>query len=133
MTEADIVTQYNLFTDRVIVILQWWASVSFALIAIAHFSAKKLNLVLVLTLSILYVLLSIFVVGTLGRNLSLQVGLQEDLAAIQAIGELSHFGETMMSELSPLAGLSLLIGMLGLFIGALFYLFFSYRSARVRG
>jgi hypothetical protein len=132
MTEADIINQYNLITDRVYVILQWWASISFALVALSHFAAKKLSLALTLTVGALYVLLTCYVLGAFYRNATFLLSLQDDLSEIHATGAGSNIADAIVRPLNPLVGMSIGLSIVGLFFGSLGYLTFSYRKARAR-
>lgn len=60
MTEADIITQLSAAYDRTWTMVQWWASISFLVIAAAHFASHKLNLLLVSVITVLYISYSLW-------------------------------------------------------------------------
>lgn len=53
--EANILELIALANSQYFSLLQWWASISVGLVAIAHFASDRLNLFLLAALSVLYI------------------------------------------------------------------------------
>ena len=54
MTEYELLTLLRETQDGIAGLLQWWASISLALMVVGHFAGDKLRLPLVVSILILY-------------------------------------------------------------------------------
>jgi hypothetical protein len=111
--------------------LQWWASISFGLMALTRFSAKHLNLVIVWSLSILYFLFSVFTILNIAMLISTSMGLGEDLAALRDAGTLSSAGLknlTFTETWAPVNGFIIVLCGIATFSGTISYLVYAYRK-----
>ncbi|MEH6549346.1 MAG: hypothetical protein V7711_15595 [Pseudomonadales bacterium] len=61
MNEFDLVFAWSETTGHLWSMIQFWVSISFGLIVVAHIAAQKLNIVLVSTMILLYSFVSIFI------------------------------------------------------------------------
>ena len=61
MSEFEILDLMTKTEDQRFNLIQWWAGVTFGLIALSHFAGRKLNLFLVVLVVLLYVGFTLFV------------------------------------------------------------------------
>ncbi len=54
MTEAEILEQIALYTDRMWLLGQWYVAISLAVVTATHFAAKSLNLAILIAIISLY-------------------------------------------------------------------------------
>ena len=111
--------------------LQWWASISFGLMALTRFSAKHLNPVLVCALSLLYFLFTVFTSLNIAMLSATSIGYGEDLAALRDAGALSSAGlrhAAFTETWSPLNASIIILCGAGTFLGTLSYLIYAYRK-----
>lgn len=107
--------------------LQWWASVSFGLLALASFGRRHLSLVVTIGLSTLYVLFSIFSAINI---YAISVTIVTTVSELSALEGVSAVGETIVSSLrvrqvNALVGITCFFATFG---GTLIYLWYSYRK-----
>jgi len=133
MQEFQIVELIFSGLDQAWSSLEWWASVSFGLIALTHFAAKKLNLTIVIAVSVLYILFTIYS----GFNVAISTGKAtfyiQDMRALAESGAISSGGIGTMDQmrvLAPPAVMTMILCAAGTFLGTLAYLVFSYRRER---
>lgn len=132
MSEAEVLEQLFSIFDRYWTIVQWWASVSFGVIMIAHFAADKLKAFLLITVLVLYVLYSTWVYLLLVYNVDIAYGLFRDLDALSRAGALESFGAQAVLE-NPFVGYGTSLGMVALpatFLACIGYLLYAYIHAR---
>ncbi len=135
MTEFEIILLINENANRLWTIMQFWASVSFGLIIVAHIAVKKLHLAMVLVLSFLYIGFSLFALSMLKLISGVSDGYLMDLEVIVQSGkDLSHAGKILVSN-NVDGGTLLLITMtfLGTFLSSITFLWYSYFSKRNSG
>jgi hypothetical protein len=132
MTEFELVQTFNYAVEQAWSNLQWWASISVGLIALASIATRKLTLAMVVGISILYAIFTAYSV--------VNVGLMASDIAGGALGELSKLGEAdALSEVGlnlidwiqrreRLTFVLLLTCFSGFFIGTLAHLWWSYRG-----
>lgn len=131
MSEADILEQLFSLYDRYWVIVQWWASVSFALLLVAHFAADKLSSFLLASIITIYAIYTLWLYFLLDYNLAITFGLLDDLAALGAAGELTQGVREAMEHSSGMYGVWM--GMVALpvtFLACSGYLVHAYIHAR---
>ena len=128
MTEAELLVEYATRVDRVWDIIQWWASVTFAVLLAAHVGARSLNKPIVFIVLLLYTLFSTFIAQILWVNLLSQVAIREALA-IQ--NELSLVGSTILQNQSAALGISMFLTLTLTYLCTMFYVVYCYRKARI--
>lgn len=105
--------------------VQWWVSVTFGLIAVAHFAAARLNLFLVVLLATLYTAFTGWVVMYHFYNMDILYGYQDDLAALGS--EISR-GSIQINQ-SNRVGIGTNfqdIAVPLMYLGSIAYLFYAY-------
>lgn len=131
MTEAEIAYQTFLYGEAMANMLQWWAGVSFGLIAVSYFAAKRINLFFVIVLLSLYILFSIGLVNTVVGIQRWQAALMADFAALESR---SNFSEVFMSSTSGSPFQSVFaLAVLGTFLGCIAYVVYAYVHSRRKG
>ena len=133
MNEADILLQLSELYDRWWVILQWWVSVSFALLAISHFAADKLNVVLLAAVLVLYIAFTLWMRSLLDYNSEIMAAFRIDLGEMNAAGDaLSKGGNAFvvgyvgLERFFPAAN----IAKYGTFASVIIYLIYSWIQNR---
>ncbi|MFT4873293.1 hypothetical protein [Congregibacter sp.] len=97
MTEKEIVDLIFIIYDRYWTVLQWWASVSFGLILVAHFAVEKLKLTWIVGIIALYTTYSAWIWILLAYNISMVYGYGSDLLALSTTGPLSEGTKAVLS------------------------------------
>lgn len=125
MTESEIIENVFKIFDRYWSMIQWWASVSFGLIAVAHFAVEKLSRALVALLILLYVLFTAWVVDFYLFNVQILAGFRQDLSQL---GDSAHFGSRALLESSIIKGGLVLqdIAFVMTFFSAVGYLIYTF-------
>ena len=114
--------------------LQWWASISFGLIALSTFGRERLNLPITIFLTVLYSLFTVYTLGNGSLMIAQATGAVQDLAALRDSGEIGATGAlTLQRSENPMAGLDFGLIFFGCFIatyaGSVAYLWYSFRRA----
>ena len=106
--------------------LQWWASVSFGLLALASFGRKHLSLAVTIGLTTLYALFSVFCVLNI-RVIAASVAGSID--ALETLESVTYVGQRILDarNLQDINGLFALVCFLTTLCGTLAYLWHSYR------
>lgn len=132
MNEYETVYLFSEYINRTWAVMQFWASVSFGLIALAHFASKHLNILLTAIVSILYAAFSFYVMLILRVSGIVSNAFLADLRVLAAEPEsLSLGAQAILSSAPPAAQDAIIIAAyFGVFIGALSYLWISVFRAR---
>jgi hypothetical protein len=131
MSEDQILSQWYLLTERWHFLLQWWAGISFGVIAVAHFAANRLNRPIVSLILLVYVSQTANTVLFAIRQSDLTGGIAQELVILRESGELSAVGTAWLESQDPAwAPLTYLMATGGLFFGSIAYLI--YRSMKQR-
>ena len=126
MTEAELIYQLGESANRLWTLVQWWASISFGLVALAHFSIRKLSLALVGALLSLYVLFSLLL-AEINFGIAMQMNrIRETLGDLDAAGELSAVGQASIGPAPVLLPVTLLLT----FFGTITFVLYSYWKGR---
>jgi len=136
MSEFEILDLMTKTEDQRFNLIQWWAGVTFGLIALSHFAARKLNLFLVILVVLLYVGFTLFVGDLFFGNVTQAVLHRQDLAAMQALGApLSEVSRQIIAEEPQvLRGIGFYLAVIGAFFGSISYLVYAFvRSGRDGG
>ncbi|MFK8050409.1 MAG: hypothetical protein AB8B81_18445 [Halioglobus sp.] len=131
MSEADVLEQLFSLYDRYWVIVQWWASVSFGIIMIAHLASEKLSAFILLTILVLYTVYSLWLYFLLDYNMAITFGLIDELSSLADDGKLTAGGQEALGH--PSGRYGVLLGMFALpitFFACAGYLVFSFVHAR---
>lgn len=107
--------------------LQWWASVSFGLLALAGFGRKHLSLPVTIGLSALYLLFSVYSAINVYAMVMPIVATVSELSALGAVSDVgeSILGSVRVRQLNALVGALCFVATLA---GTLTYLWHSYRK-----
>ena len=132
MTEAEIINQMFLYGEATTVLLQWWVGISFGLIGVSYFAAKRINLFFVVVLLLLYVSFSIAVASFLANLLAWQEALASDLERLNSSSDISA---TLLLNLvqSPVTTWIFGAGVIGTFLGCISYVIFAFVQSRRKG
>lgn len=110
VTEADITYQISEILNRMWDLQQWWASVSFGVLAAAYFVGKKINGALLSILLLLYTIYSVYMWDLLSLNVKVLSAYVSDLQAISdsgvelSIGTQAHLIQPRLGRfLAPVA------------------------------
>ena len=89
-------------------LVQWWASISFGLLVVAHIASDCIGSYLAVLISLLYTLFTVGVGAMVQRNLGIALSVYEDLQVLQEGGvELTTTAEYMMSGQGSVISLTL--------------------------
>ena len=113
--------------------MQWWVSVSFGLLIIAHIAADKLNLFLLLITLALYIAFSTMVRGIAYYNFEVAHNYKEDLRALIKAGvEVTQVTQGTRFWLTPAGGNVpfMAIAAYGSFFSVMSYLVYSFWRTR---
>jgi hypothetical protein len=133
MSEAELYELWILTLNSMWSNLQWWGGISFGLLALVNFAGKKLALVPVIFLSVLYVAFSYYTVVNVVFLYSTLWGLGSELLRLQSIGELSSASVRIVPAAARLVSgqfIPLAVLGFGVFFGALVYLWATYFKTR---
>jgi len=135
MTEYEILTLITLTEDQRFNLIQWWAGVTFGLIALSHFAGHKLNLFLVTLVVLLYIGFSMFVGQLFFANVAQSELHRQDLAEMLALGrQLSAVSEDIVSaDRMVLQAIGFYLAVVGAFLGSICYVIYAYLRARADG
>lgn len=128
MTEFQILYLHSELVARLWTIVIWWASVSFGLLALAHFASEKLNLLSLIFLVILYVTVSVFVFNIQSIIFSTQATMFAELRSLNSAGKLSLIGQQAMQGTGKITYILHYSAQLGTFIGCIAYLVYSFKK-----
>ena len=113
--------------------LQWWASVSFGLMAAASFGRDRLNLPITLFLTALYSLFTVYTLANGSLMIAEASGAIQELSGLRDAGEIGAVGtRTLQAYENPMAGLNFNFVFFASFIatyaGSVGYLWYSFRN-----
>ena len=133
MSEAELLLASEAL-DRMWSLIQWWASISFGLLVIAHIAADRIGLYLAVLISMLYTGFSFAVLRIAGRNMGIAESVVGDLRALEAAGnDLTMTAQYWMQGAEPVTKIALPLIMVVTYIGVLGYFIYSYRSKQADG
>ncbi|MBT4518975.1 MAG: hypothetical protein HOC23_03130 [Halieaceae bacterium] len=131
MTEAELLSLLSEAIDRVWALLQWWASISFGLLLVAHLAGEKLNRFLVILLASLYCGFTGLIYGMVLKNSGAAEATYIDLEALAAANTpITATAQFLLQNQSQTLEFLLPMTMIGTFAGTLGYLFYCYRENR---
>lgn len=129
MTEAEIVYQLSEAANRSWSLLQWWVSISFGLLVVAHVASEKLNAFLLLMVITLYVSFSLLVGNIWRRYAGTVAAYKEDLQALVESGAEVARGTNYWIHHEGIKLLAAFV-LVFTFICVIAYLLYCYRESR---
>lgn len=128
VTEYEIVYLTSEYINRTWSVMQFWASVSFGLIALSHLGQRHLNFFATLIVSVLYLGFTLFVMNILRINGVVVSGFLNDLEALKGEDGSMGAGALAIMETAPgtLELAAIVTTFWGLFVGSLIFLWVSY-------
>lgn len=132
MSEYEILYLTNLTEDQRFNLLQWWAGVTFAVIAVSHFARKELNLFFVALIVLLYVGFSLFVAPLFFANMDQAARFRQDLQSLQESGAVLSAVSLDIISGGPnlIQATGFYIAGVGAFCGSISYVIYSYVKMR---
>ena len=132
MTEAELLMFASEAIDRLWSLLQWWASISFGLLLVAHIASSRIGAYLAVLVPLLYTCFSFGVVTMIRRNLGIVESVYKDLRVLQAADiELSITAEYMVQGSGIAGSLLIPLALLATYIGVVGYFIYSYRAEKL--
>ena len=125
MTEYEILYLLSETYDRVWALIQFWSSVSFGYMILAYVAAPRLNLLIVLVLSILYIAFSMQMFELLVTHNGFSLAYEESLSDLSKTVGLKNPAAIYAVEHDPNI-LGATVSLFGTFFAALLYLPYSY-------
>lgn len=132
MSEYELIYLASEYINRTWNLLQFWASVSFGLIAVSHIASRHLTWAMVSIVSLLYVSFSIFVMSMISLNEKVVDGFLMDLEVLLEAGTLSTRGAEAIISFDPnlVQRLAIMGASIGTCISTLFFLWYCFIRAR---
>ncbi|MDX1736412.1 MAG: hypothetical protein R3228_18690, partial [Halioglobus sp.] len=129
--EAELLYHLSECINRIWSLLQWWASISFGLLLVAHFASDRLNTYLVILLSLLYLGFTGVMLQIVGKNYGIAESVYADLERLlDENGALSSTAIYWLDNRTPSIEYLLPMTLGGTFLGVLGYLLYSYWRSR---
>jgi hypothetical protein len=135
MPDFQLFELMDIALDRAWSHLQWWGGISFGLIALTNFAAKKLNLIQVIVLAVLYTAFSWYSWLNLTLEVAVFGSFAQELEARALSGELSPGAVgalTAYTSTAPSAPLPLYVSTIGTYLATLAFLVSTYIKQRMR-
>ena len=129
MGEAAIIESFSYSFELAWSNLQWWASISFALIALATFGRERLNFLISISVSVLYSLFSVYTWQNSMAAVAIATGRTNQLFAMRDANELSPAGMGLIQWIEQWGRLNGGIGLacyVATYLGTLAYLWYAY-------
>ena len=132
MNEADITNQISEVLNRIWLMQQWWASVSFGVLIVAHVAGRKLGGLLIFVILFLYTVYSIYMWDLLGINAGIANGFVSDLENMSSSGAtLTGGGSAYITTMNQRLSYFLVpLALFGTYFSATGYLIYSYFKGR---
>lgn len=86
MTEAEVIFQIAEVANRLWMLLQWWASISFGVLIVAHIASNQLNLFLTVVILFLYSAYSVYMFDLVEYNNNIYFAFVADLQNMSDAG-----------------------------------------------
>jgi hypothetical protein len=135
LSEYEILDLANRAEDQVTAVLQWWGGISFGVLALGHFAARKLNGFLVTLIIMLYVGFSLMMFSRFSVNGQEYASYMRDLVALQETGNSLSPAMEQRIELSYpwYSRLAFPVVAVGTFLGSICYITYAYLRERKSG
>ena len=130
MTEAEVIFQISEVANRLWMLLQWWASISFGVLIVAHIASNQLNLFLTVVILFLYSAYSVYMFDLAEYNNSIYFAFGADLQNMSDAGiELTAGASANIVQ--PELGYSIgPVVFVGTYLSVNAYLIYSYIQGR---
>jgi hypothetical protein len=130
MPDLPLVAEYREALSSSVAQLQWWASVSFGLIALAHFGRKHLTLMVAICLSAAYSMFTLFAFVNTAFFGRIMAGTIIELSALRDSKSISAVGLALLNidEFGRVNGILMIVCIAVTFLGTLTFLWYAYRK-----
>lgn len=129
MTEYEILYLMSEAFDRIWALIQFWSSVSFGYLVLAHVAAPRLNVMIVLVLSLLYIAFSAQMLELLITHTGYVGGYLQEIKELSETVGLESQAAVHANEYKP-QFLGATISLFGTFTAALLYLPYCYYRSK---
>ena len=127
MSESEILEFIFDVYDRYWTVVQWWASVSFGLLLVAHFAADRLRLQWLVGVVVLYAIYTLWVYLLLDYNMDIAFAYMRDLQALLDNDSVLEGTQVLFTHPLGLYGIQLgWIALLATYLACNGYLIYSY-------
>jgi hypothetical protein len=133
MTEADITYQISEILNRMWDLQQWWASVSFGVLAVAYLVGRQMGGVLLCILLALYSAYSLYMWDLLALNANNFSAYTRDLQALSDSGVELSFGAKAYLLPPKLGNFLAPVALIGTYISVVCYTLYVFFRGEVRG
>lgn len=132
MNEYNLLFAWSETTGHLWSIIQFWVSISFGLIVVAHIAAHKLNIVLVSTMILLYSLVSLFIGSLIVADGNILQAVYRDAASLietkeQASATISALANYQNN--GQFGGYFIVIALPLTFLSTIAYLVYSFKNS----
>ena len=129
MSEAELLLLGSESLDRVWSLVQWWASISFGLLVIAHIAADRIGLFVAVLVSMLYTGFTLAVLRIAQRNMGIVESVIGDLRVLKTAGvELTMTAQYWMQGSDPVIKMAMPAVVVFTYLSVLGYFIYSYRN-----
>lgn len=134
MSEAELLLLGSESLDRMWSLIQWWASISFGLLVIAHIAADRIGIYVAVLVSMLYTGFSFVVHRIAQRNMGIVESIVGDLRVLKTAGvDLTMTAQYWMQGTDPGVKIAMPAVIIFNYISILGYFIYSYRSKQPDG
>ncbi len=130
MSEAEIAYQMSEYLNRIWTMQQWWASISLAVLVMAHLASARLNLFLVLISLALYTSYTLYMAQMMRANIETVYALASDLEVLINSGAVNSNNAREMISIKHSNPFLYYLTFGGTYLSVCAYLLYSYFKAR---
>ena len=131
MLEVDFLAEITNRTDMAWNVIQWWASITFAVLLAVHLTARDLTALLMTIILVLYSLLTIATGQAILVHNAITNSALEGLQLLSNDTIISRVGETVLVEyvsgIRVAAGTTLFVTLIVTYFATIFFIIYSYR------
>ena len=98
MSEAEIVSEIGNRTELLWVMLQWWVSISFAVMVASFWGAKRLSIGIVAVITFMYTLTTVFIFSSMLNQFGFLAANFDALQALRDSGQLGIVGADYLDD-----------------------------------
>lgn len=131
MNEAEVVTQYWVVNELIWSLLQWWVSISFAVMVAAYLSSKQLTRILISLIIAMYSFYSVIMQQAVVGQLQIMRVLRDELNMLGQVSPLGLTAQTVVDSAGGTIGLLLVFFTITAFTvtnGFVLYCYFKLRK-----
>jgi hypothetical protein len=131
LVEAEVLNEIATRTEIQWSMVQWWASITFAVLLASHLAAHVLSKLLVVIALVLYSLFSLGVSQVLAFNASIVQAALLELQSLDSESDLSLIGQAIFQGYeSGFRGITLLSTLAISYLSTIFFVVYSYRTGK---